>query len=312
MEVENNEDFLRKDEEDLFDDDFEETDEDAADNNVEADERELLREEREERSIRISMILKKRAKPVIAVETQDVSIREALELEERNVASLANLLKKEEEKKRQARVTRTNIGPPVVRWISRIEETDTQDEQTSVSESNEEIGTNEAHQSRPMTPVNEAPPTRGSTRNYVVLEVARGSNRKRYKMSDTEAFLNGHEEWSRDTAIEQEQVRARAQLLKDPTCAITGLKAKYLEPRSGVPYADVRGYKVLSKVLRHEYVWAQEMGCYTHDECDEGAKGLPSEWSWANQKGGKMKPPRAQRPFTSQNSNLATRSPSQA
>ncbi|KAG8917080.1 hypothetical protein FRC00_014056, partial [Tulasnella sp. 408] len=110
--------------------------------------------------------------------------------------------------------------------------------------------------------------------------------RNRYKMSDTEAFLNGRKEWSRHAAEEQEMIRARAQRLK----------AKYLEPRSGIPYANIRGYQALSKVLHHEYVWAQGMGCYVNGASDEGAEGVPPEWSLVNQKGGKMRPP-TQQPF---------------
>lgn len=51
----------------------------------------------------------------------------------------------------------------------------------------------------------------GLMRNYLVLEVARGSDRNRYKMSDTEAFLDGRKEWSHHATEEQEKIRARAQ-----------------------------------------------------------------------------------------------------
>jgi hypothetical protein len=36
----------------------------------------------------------------------------------------------------------------------------------------------------------------------------------------------------------------------------------YLDPRTGVPYADVRAFKILTDLLEHEYIWNAELGCY--------------------------------------------------
>ena len=49
-------------------------------------------------------------------------------------------------------------------------------------------------------------------------------------------------------------------------CPITGRIANYRDPRSGVPFANVDAYKVLSRLLAHEYVWNDELRCYTADE----------------------------------------------
>lgn len=45
-------------------------------------------------------------------------------------------------------------------------------------------------------------------------------------------------------------------------CPITGQIAPYLDPRTGVPFADVEAYKVLSDILEHHYIWSPELGCY--------------------------------------------------
>lgn len=45
-------------------------------------------------------------------------------------------------------------------------------------------------------------------------------------------------------------------------CPITGQIAPYLDPRTGVPFADVEAFKVLSDILEHHYVWSPELGCY--------------------------------------------------
>ena len=46
------------------------------------------------------------------------------------------------------------------------------------------------------------------------------------------------------------------------TCPITGRQAHYLDPRTGVPYADSHAYQVLTQLLRHEYVWNPSIGSY--------------------------------------------------
>jgi len=49
-------------------------------------------------------------------------------------------------------------------------------------------------------------------------------------------------------------------------CPITGLAAKYLDPRTGVPYANAFAFREISKILEHEYVWNGEFGCYVGQE----------------------------------------------
>ncbi len=49
-------------------------------------------------------------------------------------------------------------------------------------------------------------------------------------------------------------------------CPITGKQAMYLDPRTGVPYADARAFKVLAELLEHEYIWNAELGCYVGKE----------------------------------------------
>jgi hypothetical protein len=53
------------------------------------------------------------------------------------------------------------------------------------------------------------------------------------------------------------------------TCQITGKEAKYLDPRSGVPFADIEAFRVLTEVLAHEYIWDPTLKRYV------GHEGLP-------------------------------------
>jgi len=45
-------------------------------------------------------------------------------------------------------------------------------------------------------------------------------------------------------------------------CPITGQPAKYRDPRTNVPFADLPAYNVLTKILGREYVWSSALGCY--------------------------------------------------
>jgi hypothetical protein len=45
-------------------------------------------------------------------------------------------------------------------------------------------------------------------------------------------------------------------------CPVTGRQAHYLDPRTGVPYANSHAYKVLTQLLKHEYIWNPSIGSY--------------------------------------------------
>ena len=49
-------------------------------------------------------------------------------------------------------------------------------------------------------------------------------------------------------------------------CPVTGLAANYLDPRTGVPYANVFAFREIGKILAHDYVWNEEFGCYVGQE----------------------------------------------
>jgi hypothetical protein len=49
-------------------------------------------------------------------------------------------------------------------------------------------------------------------------------------------------------------------------CPITGLAANYLDPRTGIPYANVFAFQEITKILEHDYVWNEEFGCYVGQE----------------------------------------------
>lgn len=66
--------------------------------------------------------LPKKTKTKIRAPTQDELIARALDMEEGNVIEHRNYLSLEEEKRRKARLVRTTIQGPLLRWVSRSEE----------------------------------------------------------------------------------------------------------------------------------------------------------------------------------------------
>ncbi|KAF8972581.1 YL1 nuclear protein-domain-containing protein [Flammula alnicola] len=98
------------------------------------------------------------------------------------------------------------------------------------------------------------------TKNYVVHELAQEKGTPKPTWAETmQAMFGDHVKWD-----EVKVFVGKGRPLSRPrqTCPITGRQAHYLDPRTGVPYADSYAYKVLTGLLRHEYVWNPSLGCY--------------------------------------------------
>ncbi|KAI0761163.1 hypothetical protein BD413DRAFT_248733 [Trametes elegans] len=142
---------------------------------------------------------------------------------------------------------------------------------------------------QPPPPPPPPPPSREPTsrkekvaKQYVVHELEQDEKAQRPPWSSTMAAMFGkHVDWERmrvyttkgrplgrsfsslfSTRIPTQPAIARPVQI----CPITGQPARYLDPRTNVPYADLGAYRVLSGVLRHEYVWSATLGCYVSKE----------------------------------------------
>ncbi|KAF9466890.1 YL1 nuclear protein-domain-containing protein [Collybia nuda] len=97
-------------------------------------------------------------------------------------------------------------------------------------------------------------------KNYVVHELSQYESTPKASWNETmSAMFGDHVKWD-----ELRVYSGRGRPLARPKvmCPITGKQAKYLDPRTGVPYADLRAYKVLTGILNHEYIWSPSTGCY--------------------------------------------------
>ncbi|KAI9437020.1 YL1 nuclear protein-domain-containing protein [Lactarius indigo] len=215
----------------------------------------------------------KKSKIKVRAQTQDELIARALDMEEGNIFEHKNYLFVEEEKRKRALAVRTAISGPLLRWISRCETL------SVPAEAQLPDGTNGASGSTPggsetklevQQPTNGVDPplqvhvvkfhTENVAKNYVIHETSQDESATRPPWKDTMAAMFGaHVKW--------EDVRAyvsRGRPLSRPTqlCPITGCPARYLDPRTKVPYATPAAYQTLTMILSHEYVWSHTLGCY--------------------------------------------------
>lgn len=285
--------------------------------------------------------LPKKQKIIMSMSTQDELIARALDTEEGNILEHRNYLQLEEEKRARARVVRQSITGPVLRWISRKEQTKeaVQLEQppkmyvpyynftyptgvavhsavgatasgttggpfvsyvppveegppaTNESTSNIAGVVTPNSSSAPQPPVTNAAipmaPTPSTTllptlpqpsastappqplieertidvcRNYVIHELTQTQSAKKPLWVDTmSAVFGDHVAWG-DLRVYTGKNRPFSRPVR--TCPITGLPARYLDPRTSVPFASVVAFHTLTKILSREYTWSESLGCY--------------------------------------------------
>ncbi|KAH9168631.1 YL1 nuclear protein-domain-containing protein [Lactarius sanguifluus] len=215
----------------------------------------------------------KKSKIKVRAQTQDELIARALDMEEGNIFEHRNYLFVEEEKRKRALAVRTAISGPLLRWVSRCEtlsvpaEAQLPDGKNGASSSTPGDSETKLEVQQPTNGV-DAPllvsavkfRTENVAKNYVIHETSQDESATRPPWKDTMAAMFGsHVKW--------EDVRAyvsRGRPLSRPTqlCPITGRPARYLDPRTKVPYATPAAYQTLTMILNHEYVWSHTLGCY--------------------------------------------------
>lgn len=127
---------------------------------------------------------------------------------------------------------------------------------------------------QPIAPSPPPPPqpepeerTETVSKNYVVHELSQEENASKPRWKDTMAAMFGdHVNWE-----ELKVYSGKGRPISRPvdTCPITGHRAKYRDPRTGVSFANVRAFQTLTKVLAHDFTWSESLGCYVSSREDE-------------------------------------------
>lgn len=260
----------------------------------------------------------KKARVVTKAPTQDELIARALDTEEGNIIEHRDYLKLEEEKRARARVVRTALEGPVLRWISRKEHVRvevtppvpatyppqygfvynphqgtsysgtqnyqspfrayvpapagspmasqglaaTSQPQSSIPSANTPSQPSYYHY--PAQPLPAPPPAQERIddvcKNYIVHELSQDPSTAKPLWKDTMSAMFGDE-------VKWDEVRVftgKQRPLSRPvrTCPITGTPAKYLDPRTNVPFANIAAFKTLTRILSHDYVWSEALECY--------------------------------------------------
>ncbi|KAG9310376.1 YL1 nuclear protein-domain-containing protein [Chiua virens] len=97
-------------------------------------------------------------------------------------------------------------------------------------------------------------------KNYVIHEISQTIPFKPPWKDTMSAMFGDHIKWD-----EVKVFTGKGRPLARPVraCLVTGQPAKYLDPRTNVPFADVGAYQVLTNVLgRKGYAWSSALGCY--------------------------------------------------
>ncbi|EAU93298.2 hypothetical protein CC1G_13221 [Coprinopsis cinerea okayama7 len=205
---------------------------------------------------------RKRSSTSTPLPTQSELIAKALDNEEGNIIEHRDYLRNEERKRRKARkVERVRVTGPALRWVSRIEEIEKNEENDQEKSGGKDESASLAADGKPEQPL--APTSKETQRirtNYLV------HRERRPDWLDTmEAVFGDHVDWDK---VKVYVGKGRPTSRPIQMCPMTGDVAKYRDPVSGVPYANAEAYKVLPKVLDHQFGWRPEVGIYTGDDGD--------------------------------------------
>jgi hypothetical protein len=105
------------------------------------------------------------------------------------------------------------------------------------------------------------------SKNYIIHETSEDEIATRPPWKDTMAAMFGnHVKWEDMKAYVSRghcKLRIPYRILKSElyssTRSITGRPARYVDPRTNVPYATPTAYRILTMILNHEYVWSHAL-----------------------------------------------------
>ncbi|KAL1919226.1 uncharacterized protein VTP21DRAFT_1918 [Calcarisporiella thermophila] len=196
----------------------------------------------------------KRERVVAPSLTQEQLLEEAKKTEEMNRASLTAFQEMEAEKRKKAKRKEVHrIHGPFVRILSRTD------------------GDRGQLKHRRVMVIDE-----GNGGRNVVREVDEEVQRWYFKYEVEEAHCRARN-WVIFEGLERlPPLFPVTKRQRGPTlCPITGQVARYKDPKTGVPYANLEAFRTLRRVLEHEYIWSTVLNAYVHRADQPHARGVP-------------------------------------
>lgn len=195
--------------------------------------------------------------------TQEELLAEAALTEEKNKSSLLEWQQKEAEKKENARKKdKKGITGPFIRYHSFMDEYMQNPRVVIPSEDSEKKIDEEQVQ----------------TRNLILLDETMGRNLITFVEKESEEATDDLELYG--LIDELKSWRQKAVKPNKPTlCPVTGAVAKYRDPKTNVPYANIHAYNTIKACFNHGMNWSPELGVYLGQL--PSAKGVPEGWDSA-------------------------------
>ncbi|KAJ2473496.1 Vacuolar protein sorting-associated protein 72 [Coemansia sp. RSA 2322] len=163
--------------------------------------------------------------------TQEQLLEEAKQTEIRNVEKLKEFQEQEAEEKHRQRIAGSRKAPliirPVAHWVSTL---------------------NHDENSAPGSSID---PAAKSSSNATGVSVLAGRPRTKYVLESLDDARYPLNPWAR-----------RLSILPPKICPVTGLPARYIHPRTKIPYANLQAYRVLEELARGEHAFFCDIGVW--------------------------------------------------
>ncbi|KAG2222913.1 hypothetical protein INT45_013544 [Circinella minor] len=242
--------------------------------------------------------LPKRDRPVVKQLTQEELLAEAAITERENLESLEQWQQKEAERRARAKKRdKKRIVGPFVRYTSFTEDPDKRPKRrkifmitpsSSSSPLSPSIDENHNIQTEITDPAalawqekRDMEQSDAMGRNLISFMQTADEEQIHAKPTVTLTGLTDREMDRTDLIPELASWAERPTRPTKPTiCPITGMQARYLDPKTMVPYANLEAYKTIQRCLQNKVVWSRDYKLYV-GESSVGAKGVPEGWQRA-------------------------------
>ncbi|CAG8540701.1 7833_t:CDS:2 [Acaulospora morrowiae] len=246
----------------------------------------------------------KREKVIAQPKTQEELLAQAKETEAKNLASLRAFELKEAEKKMTAKQYKKNvITGPFIREISFVDYSDKREvkrlklitevpkkgkgkgvskevqqekdvldstcELGDVTEGKAEDKKVESNEDKNEDMVEEKSEDMVEDKNEETVEGKKEDKREARNLLVFSQFPKTEE-----VKLFQEW-RKKPQRAKKVICPFTGLIAKYKDPKTGIPYANMEAYSKIQNLVQHKYLWSDSYSAYIYNTDQKPAKGVP-------------------------------------